>query len=86
MQLYPLTGLALATARLGNIEEALAYVARIETAIGEGDEPNGAPGLLWGCHTVLVAAGSPRAQEVLIRAHSMPTERSSATCRRTARS
>jgi hypothetical protein len=74
-QLSEFAGLALATAGLGNIEEALAYVARIEAAIGEGDEPNGAPSLLWACYKVLVAAKSPRAKDVLSRAHSLLTER-----------
>jgi tetratricopeptide (TPR) repeat protein len=73
--LYPFAGLARVTAGLGNLEEALAHVARVEAAITDGDEPNGAPGLLWICHTVLVAARSPRAKEVLLRAHSLLTER-----------
>jgi tetratricopeptide (TPR) repeat protein len=74
-RLYAFAGLARVNAALGNIEEALANVARVEAGISQGDEPNGGPSLLWACHTVLVAAGSPRAQEVLIRAHSMLTER-----------
>jgi tetratricopeptide (TPR) repeat protein len=74
-QLYAFAGLALATAGLGDIEEALAYVARIEAAVGAGDEPNGAPGLLWACHRVLVTAKSSRAKDVLTRAHSRLTER-----------
>jgi tetratricopeptide (TPR) repeat protein len=74
-QLYPLAGLARVTAGQGNIEEALAHASRVEAAVRGGAEPNGAPALLWACHTVMVAAGSPRAQEVLNRAHSMLTER-----------
>src|SRR5262249_13270897 len=74
-RLYAFAGLARVNAALGNTEEALADVARVEAGISQGDEPNGGPSLLWACHTVLVAAGSPRAQEVLIRAHSMLTER-----------
>jgi ATP/maltotriose-dependent transcriptional regulator MalT len=73
--LYPFAGLARVTAALGDIEEALAHVARVEAAISAGDEPNGAPALLWTCYTVLVAARSPRAKEVLLRAHSLLTER-----------
>ena len=74
-QLYAFGGLAQVTAGLGNCEEALAYVARIEAAVGEGIEPNGAPGLLWACYKVLVTAKSPRAKDVLTRAHSLLTER-----------
>jgi len=73
--LYPFAGLARVAAALGQVEEALAHAARVEGAVGDGVEPNGAPALLWACHTVLVAAGSSRAQEVLIRAHSVLTER-----------
>jgi len=76
-QPYALAGLALVTSGLGNIEEALGYVARIEAAIGDSDddEPNGAPGLLWACYRVLVTAKSPRAKDVLTRAHSLLIER-----------
>jgi len=41
----------------------------------EGDDPNAAPALLWACHTVLAAAKSPRADDVLTRAQSVLTER-----------
>ena len=68
-------GLALVAAALGQPDDALAHVARVEAGIAAGDDPNAAPGLLWACHTVLAAAGSPRASEVLLRAHSMLTER-----------
>ena len=68
-------GLARVAAALGNLAEALAYVARIEAGIDTGDDLNGAPALLWTCHGVLVAAGSPRANDVLRRAHSLLTER-----------
>jgi len=74
-ELYAFAGLALVTAGQGSIEEALGYVARIEAAISEGDEPNGAPGLLWACHRVLLAAKSPRAKDVLTQAHSLLKER-----------
>jgi len=74
-QLFAFAGLAVATAGLANIEEASGYVARIEAAVGEGIEPNGAPGLLWACYKVLVTAKSPRAKDVLTRAHSLLTER-----------
>jgi hypothetical protein len=74
-QLFAFAGLAVATAGLANIEEALEYVARIEAAVGEGVEPNGAPGLLWACYKVLVTARSPRAKDVLTQAHSLLTAR-----------
>jgi len=74
-QLFAFAGLAVATAGLANIEEASGYVARIEAAVGEAIEPNGAPGLLWACYKVLVTAKSPRAKDVLARAHSLLTER-----------
>ena len=68
-------GLALVASALGEREEGLAHVARVEAEIDAGDDPNAAPGLLWACHTVLAAAKSPRADDVLTRAHSVLTER-----------
>jgi len=75
VRLEPFAGLARAAAALGRIEEGLAHVARVEAGIDAADDPNGAPALLWACHTVLATARSPRANEVLIRAHSVLTER-----------
>jgi class 3 adenylate cyclase/tetratricopeptide (TPR) repeat protein len=74
-RLEPFAGLARVATALGRIEEGLAHVARVEAGIDAADDPNGAPALLWACHTVLAAARSPRANEVLIRAHSVLTER-----------
>jgi len=73
--LEPFAGLASAAAALGRFEEALTHVACFEAGMEAGDDRNGAPRLLWACHQVLVAAGSPRAHEVLGRAHAVLTER-----------
>jgi hypothetical protein len=73
--LEPLVGLARVAAALGHIEEGLAHVARVEAEIDAGNDLNGAPALLWVCHAVLASARSPRANEVLTRAHSILTER-----------
>lgn len=73
--LEPFAGLARVAAALGHIEEGLAHAVRVEAEIDAGDDLNGVPGLLWACHTVLAAARSPRANEVLMRAHSLLTER-----------
>jgi len=61
--------------RSANIEKALAHVADVEAGIDAGDDLNGAAELLWACYMVLDTARSPRAHEVLIRAHSVLTER-----------
>jgi len=73
--LAPFAGLARVAAAVGNIEEALAHVADVEAGIDAGDDLNGAAELLWACYMVLDTARSPRAHEVLIRAHSVLTER-----------
>jgi tetratricopeptide (TPR) repeat protein len=75
--LEPFAGLARVAAALGSIEDALAHVGLVEGRIDAGDDPNGAPELLWACYTALDAARSPRANEVLVRAHSVLTERAS---------
>ena len=68
-------GLASAAAAVGRFEEALTHVACVEARVEAGDDRNGTPRLLWACHQVLAAAGSPRAHEVLGRAHAVLTER-----------
>ncbi len=73
--LEPVAGLARAAAVLGDIDEGLARVAEIEARIDAGEIVNEAPTLLWACHTVLLAAGAPRASAVLSRAHSLLAQR-----------
>jgi class 3 adenylate cyclase/tetratricopeptide (TPR) repeat protein len=73
--LEAVAGLARTALALGDVDGAVAHVARIEVAIDVGREPNRAPGLLWTCYTVLDAARSPRARDVLVRAHALLTER-----------
>jgi len=70
----PVAGLARVAAALGDIDEGLAHVAHVEARIDAGECMNEAAALLWTCHTVLLAAGAPRANTVLIRAHSLLTE------------
>jgi class 3 adenylate cyclase/tetratricopeptide (TPR) repeat protein len=73
--LEAVAGLARVAIALGDVEGAVAHAGRIEAAIDIGHEPNRAPGLLWTCYTVLAAARSPRAHDVLARAHARLTER-----------
>ena len=72
---YPIAGLARVALALGNIDEALIHVTDIEARIDAGEDVNGAADLLWTCHQVLMAAKGPRANEILIRAHALLTER-----------
>ena len=69
-------GLAGAALAVGDVEGALAHIARVEAGIDGGCDLNRTAGLLWTCHTVLAAARSPRALDVLVRAHSLLIERS----------
>jgi tetratricopeptide (TPR) repeat protein len=73
--LEPFAGLARVAVALGDIEEGLTHVTRIEAEIDAGDDLNGAPGLLWACYSVLAAARAPRANEVLVRSHALLAER-----------
>jgi hypothetical protein len=69
------TALATLRAKLARLDdEGLAHVAQVEARIDAGECMNEAAVLLWTCHTVLLAAGAPRANAVLIRAHSLLTE------------
>jgi class 3 adenylate cyclase/tetratricopeptide (TPR) repeat protein len=70
----PVAGIARVAAALGDIDEGLAHVAQVEARIDAGECVNEAAALLWTCHTVLLAAGAPRANAVLTRAHSLLTE------------
>jgi hypothetical protein len=64
-------------AALGEVDEALACVARVEARIEAGDDPNSAPELLWACYEVLNTMRSSRANAVLVRAHSALMDRAS---------
>jgi len=77
IRLEPLVGLARVAAALGHVDEALAHVGEVEGRIDAGYDPNNAAELLWACYTVLDAVQSPRARDVLSRAHAVLTERAS---------
>ena len=70
----PLAGLARVALARGNIDEALIHAAEVEALIDAGECVHSSAALLWICHQVLVAAREPRANEILIRAHSLLTE------------
>jgi len=73
--LNAIAGLARVTITLDDVEGALGHVARVEAGIDAANDPSCAPALLWTCHTVLAAARSLRARDVLVRAHGLLTER-----------
>jgi class 3 adenylate cyclase/tetratricopeptide (TPR) repeat protein len=74
---FAFAGLARVAAALGDDTEALAHVAQIEAEIDAGYDPNSAAELLWACYEVLEAVRSPRAKDILARAHLVLMERAS---------
>ena len=80
LQPSALTGLAQAEEKLDRTEAATAHVSEVLQLLNQGEQEEAIDDLLWvyySCHQMLLAAGDPRAGELLRRAYDRLTQQAS---------